>query len=500
VIAWQSRSQDGSYYSIYAQRYNATGVAQGGEFQVNTYTTNRQKEPSIAMDGDGDFVVVWESGDYYGGQDGSDYGVYAQRYNAAGVVQGAEFQVNTYTTDGQRIPSIAMDDDGEFVIAWQSGGGQDGSNYGVFAQRYGVPLVVNSTGDGSDNNAGDGVCDDGSGNCTLRAALEEANATVGIDNIHFDIPGAGPHTIQSGSALPVITDPVVIDGTTDPDFGGTPIIELDGTNAGTNTNGLHITAGGSTLKGLVINRFEGVGIRIESNGGNYIQRNYIGTDPTGTIDFGNGQEGISIGIFSTNASANGNYIGTDGDGINDDSEGNLISGNGRNGILVAKSDDNTIAGNFIGTDATGKVAIPNNRGGINGCENTVIGTDGDGLSDELEGNLISGNSGAGVLPRTNCIVAGNYIGTDVSGLLALPNGSGILFTSSPSIGASFNRIGTNADGISDDLERNVISGNGGSGILIAGEALRENVENIIAGNYIGTDATGTNILGFFTAS
>ena len=174
--------------------------------------------------------------------------------------------------------------------------------------------------------------------------------------------------------------------------------------AASGADGLHITAGNSIVKGLVINQFGGWGIRIGTNGGNYIQGNYIGTDPTGTIDLGNGQEGITI--YDLNPSATGNYIGTDGDGINDASEGNLISGNGGNGILIAKSDDNTIAGNFIGTDATGTVAIPNDGHGINGCENTVIGTDGDGLSDEVEGNLISGNSGGGVLPRTNCVVAG----------------------------------------------------------------------------------------------
>jgi len=130
VIAWHSQ-QDGSSYGIYAQRYNASGVAQGSEFQVNSYTTSYQMTPSIAMDNDGDFVITWSSG--Y--QDGSSYGVYAQRYDAAGVAQGAEFQVNTYTTSYQSFPSIAIDSDGDFVIAWVSGG-QDGSYNGVYAQRY----------------------------------------------------------------------------------------------------------------------------------------------------------------------------------------------------------------------------------------------------------------------------------------------------------------------------------------------------------------------------
>jgi hypothetical protein len=131
VIAWQSNGQDGSSWGVYAQRYNNAGVAQGSEFLVNTYTTSNQRNPSIGMDSDGDFVIAWQSV----GQDGSSYGVYAQRYNNAGVAQGSEFSVNTYTTNNQRNPSIGMDSDGDFVIAWESSG-QDGSSYGVYAQRY----------------------------------------------------------------------------------------------------------------------------------------------------------------------------------------------------------------------------------------------------------------------------------------------------------------------------------------------------------------------------
>ncbi|MBX9852718.1 MAG: cadherin domain-containing protein [Cytophagaceae bacterium] len=131
VITWQDYIQDGSYSGIYAQRYNAAGVAQGSEFRVNTYTVSTQRNPAIAMDNDGDFVIAWESFD----QDGSSFGIYAQRYNAAGVAQGSEFRVNTYTTNTQSLPSIAMDSDGDFVITWNDYV-QDRSYYGIFAQRY----------------------------------------------------------------------------------------------------------------------------------------------------------------------------------------------------------------------------------------------------------------------------------------------------------------------------------------------------------------------------
>ena len=109
------------------------------------------------------------------------------------------------------------------------------------AVRTSLTFTVNTKGDRSDADPGDGVCDDGLGNCTLRAAIAEANARAVRDTIAFDISGSVPHTIRPESALPEITAQVFIDGTIEPDFAGTPIIELDGTNAGTSASGLWIT-------------------------------------------------------------------------------------------------------------------------------------------------------------------------------------------------------------------------------------------------------------------
>ena len=138
VIAWRSESQDGNGQGIYAQRFNSAGVPQGGEFRVNTYTTGDQAAPNVAMDAGGNFVIVWESWPINGtgqlGQDGDGPGVYAQRYDAAGVPQGQEFRVNTYTTAGQENPSVAMDGDGDFIVAWESN--YQVNNIDVFAQRY----------------------------------------------------------------------------------------------------------------------------------------------------------------------------------------------------------------------------------------------------------------------------------------------------------------------------------------------------------------------------
>src|SRR6266850_6646181 len=115
-------------------------------------------------------------------------------------------------------------------------------------------FIVNSTGDGADSNLADGVCNDGSGSCTLRAAIEQANAVAGLDTINFNI-GSGVKTIVLTTDLPVISDQLVIDGTTQPGFAGTPIIEINGNNRpNTNRAGLLITACCSTIKGLVINR------------------------------------------------------------------------------------------------------------------------------------------------------------------------------------------------------------------------------------------------------
>jgi Ca2+-binding RTX toxin-like protein len=155
VISWQSSDQDGSGYGIYAQRYNSAGVAVGGEFRVNSTSRVNQSNPTVAIDADGDFVISWQSSD----QDGSGYGIYAQRYNSAGVAVGSEFKVNTYTTSNQNNPTVAIDADGDFVISWQSSD-QDGSGFGIYAQRYnsagvaqGNEFKVNTSTNGNQTNS-----------------------------------------------------------------------------------------------------------------------------------------------------------------------------------------------------------------------------------------------------------------------------------------------------------------------------------------------------------
>ena len=134
VVVWQSDSQDpdGSA-GIYAQAYDASGAAVGGEFRVNQTTSNGQLSPSASMDAAGNFVVSWTST----GQDsGSTYGVYARRFGATGTALGNEFLVNTTKSGDQEASSVAVNTSGDFVIAWQSTSGQDGNGAGVYAMCF----------------------------------------------------------------------------------------------------------------------------------------------------------------------------------------------------------------------------------------------------------------------------------------------------------------------------------------------------------------------------
>lgn len=132
TVAWQSSQQDGAGYGVYARRYDAAGGPQGAEFLVNSHTTSDQGRPATAVDGDGNFVVPWQS---Y--QDGSSWGVFGQRYDAAGVALGAEFRINSYTTQYQGRPRVATNSDGDFAVVWESWFQATNNSGDVFGQRLG---------------------------------------------------------------------------------------------------------------------------------------------------------------------------------------------------------------------------------------------------------------------------------------------------------------------------------------------------------------------------
>ncbi|HEV8268898.1 MAG TPA: hypothetical protein VGR00_11705, partial [Thermoanaerobaculia bacterium] len=129
VVVWGSRNEDGSYYGVFGQRLSSSGGGAGAEFRVNSYTTSSQDRATIASSGGG-FVVAWTSSSQDAGT-----GVFAQRFDSGGAPLGPEFRVNTYTTSYQFQPSVAASPTQAFVVVWSSKG-QDGSGYGVFAQRY----------------------------------------------------------------------------------------------------------------------------------------------------------------------------------------------------------------------------------------------------------------------------------------------------------------------------------------------------------------------------
>ncbi len=313
---------------------------------------------------------------------------------------------------------------------------------------------------------------DDSGAGSLRQAILDANANPGADTIEFAIPGPPPHTITLATLiLPASTGPVTIDATTQPGYAGSPIVVLD-MNDINNNGGLRLSGGSSTVRGLVLNHYVN-GIVMDTNGGNVIAGNYIGTDVTGTQD-GGGNEGTGVLINS----GSGNLIGG-----SDPSARNVISGNGGNAIRIV-SGGNVIAGNFIGTDVTGTVALPNHQGiSLVSASNTVVGGMNPG-----EGNLISGSAteAIAITLSDSVSILGNLIGTDVTGTLPIPNsGTGVV-----SANNNVTNLVVGAPGAG-----NVISGNSGSGTPSAIYLISGVSGSVIQGNLVGTDVTGTLPLG-----
>jgi hypothetical protein len=274
------------------------------------------------------------------------------------------------------------------------------------AAQTGKTFTVNSTASTADSTVGDGVCAASPGVCTLRAAIQEANTTAALDTIAFAI-GTGTQRISVSAGLPAITSPVNIDGRTQPGYAGKPIVEIRGSLI--TGDGLQITAGGSTLRGLVVNGFSGDGIEITGGGSNVIENCYVGVDVAGTAAVRNGLAGIRIESAS-------NRVG--GTTI---PQRNVISGNGslgvEGGIFITgpSAQGNIVQGNFIGIDAAGINPLGNlGRGvAIHYASNNLVGGSQPGA-----GNLIAGNRASGVrimAGSTGNIVQKNWIGINAQG-------------------------------------------------------------------------------------
>ena len=445
-------------------------------------------------------------------------GVLTRTTDATGVAVFDTLQINT-PGDGYRLRASVSQGGTSLTIAPAD------------SNPFSVRLVVLNTAD--------------SGPGSLRNAILLANVNAGVrDVITFSLPSEGPRTILPGSPLPGLDDSVVIDATpTGVCTGGAPAVEIDGVNAGL-SHGFVVNSPNSVIRGLSITRFAsgfagifiggGSGSSVECNyiglapdealapnydgvrisgsannviGGNttamrnvisgntnlgvaingptpdseagfilqtVVRNNFIGVDPAGMVRRGNGANGIAI----TNAQAN--TVAT-----------NVISGNGGEGIGIYgfRSTGNIIQGNFIGTNAPGTAAIGNTNSGIyarRAGQNSIVG------------NVVSGNSGfAGIAvcgTPTFCgggadtglssdaagnVIKGNIVGLTAAGTDPLGNaGYGVSLDGAPNT-----TIGGTLAG-----DPNIISSNGPAGLLIFGGGANG---NLVRGNYIGTDITGT---------
>lgn len=254
-------------------------------------------------------------------------------------------------------------------------------------------FTVNSTAD-----PGDGVCN--ATECTLREAINAANANPGQDTIAFNIPGAGPHTIRPTSALPTITDPVIIDGYTQP--GASPNTNPIGSNNNAMLkiqlngelvpppapaeDGLVITAGGSIVRGMGIYGFPNTGLVLTTNGNNAVQGNFIHSNINGGID-----------VHSSN-----NIIG----GTTPQAR-NVFSGSATFGIQIIGS-GNLVQGNYIGTNFAGNSALPNEQTGIwilqDATDNVIGGTSNNAA------NIIAFNGHVGVFISNQATVRNAILG------------------------------------------------------------------------------------------
>jgi CSLREA domain-containing protein len=292
-------------------------------------------------------------------------------------------------------------------------------------------LVVNSLGDGVDAAPGNGVCRTAASTCTLRAAIAEANAQSGANEIDFAIPGSGVQTIQLGSQLPTVTDtsgPTTIDGYTQP--GASPNSNQFASNAqlriavrGTGSHGvdaLRITSPNNVVRGMSFyNLRRSIWLAGGNAKGNRIVGNFVGTNPSGTFGFaGSALDLDGIGV-ELSAGANRNTVGEASL-----SARNVISGNARHGIACYSGASNTVYNNIVGLSPLGDRRLMNVKHGSDWnsvCANNVIGGTGG-----LQRNIFSGNGvpnandgSAGIEVshgpgNTGQQIVGNCFGTDIT--------------------------------------------------------------------------------------
>ena len=446
IASWQASLTDGADLLLYGCDF--AGSAQGREM-VETLSSLTGADVAASTDRTGneslggDWELEYETGDI-----------------EAQIAFGSELQdqwmgsLTTYTVD-------TTADSGAGSLRWaitqaNGNGGQDTIDFNIALND---PNHLYYQDDSTGGNLSPPV----------TTSLDDAS----ISDFDPDFAGTpnGWYRIQVSTPLPNITDSLILDATTQPGYADSPVIEIDGSLTGAGDDGLNLWTSHSTVRGLVINNFNGDGI-VVTGAYNAIAGNYIGTDVSGTQDFGNGTDGIYMGT------ATGNTIG--GTSVADR---NVISGNNASGInLESGSDNNSILGNYIGVDASGTQDLGNNSKGIriDSSNSNIIGGSASGA-----GNVISGNNDDGITIRNNSdsnVIKGNLIGVDASGIADVGNVLSGIFIGSNS---QNNIIGGGVSG-----EGNVIAYNDNDGILIAGSGIDGNT---ISGNSIYANGSGGNI-------
>lgn len=334
------------------------------------------------------------------------------------------------------------------------------------------------------------TADSGAG--SLRQAITSANASPGVDTIAFAIPVGGAGfvdanangafdpgdywSIAPATPLPAVTNTVVIDGWSQPGLLGNPrpVIELNGANAGAAADGVALTDHvGSVVRGLAVNRFTGAGILVSGGGQHRVVGDFVGTDPSGSQARPNG-----TGIVITGSSVN-----TVGGTL--PKQRNVISGNTVQGLRLTDAVGNTVVGNLIGTSISGSTALPN---GSVRYEGDGIRIEGGGFNvvggtAAAQRNVLSGNFDDGIDIRDKSVgnqVLGNYVGTKAGGRAALGNGADGVYIEN----ASFNLVGSTVTGAA-----NVLGSNGYNGVFLYGDS----TDNVVEGNFVGTNAKGDRL-------
>ena len=513
VVAWSSNMQDaGGTYGIYTAQFDGNGAPLTGDTLVNVTTSGNQINASVAAAGS-QVVYLW-GGIGPGGNDGAmlrQFTVSTTGFTVTptyGLVTTEAGGQANFTVAMTSAPSanvtipLSVDQVGVATLSTASLTFTPGNwnvaqavtvtgirdNLATADRAYQVFLgtavsadlnynglnapdvtlsntnvdtrsivIVDTSSDVADGDtlSLDALLNDrgADGFISLREAIIAANKStngLSVDLIQFSIAGAGVHTIDLTFALPPITDPLIIDGYSQPGAAAnsagtgdnaTILIELSGALALGGVDGLSVTAGNSRVSGLAITGFPGSGI-VSNGANNAFTGNHIGVNANGNTAAGNQSGGIVL-------NGSGNAIG----GTNT-IDRNLISGNQGSGIVVNAAAANAlIQGNQIGLNATGTAALGNSAAGITvgaalatQIGGTLVGT----------GNVISGNALYGVVLNgaTSAGIEGNLIGRNASNSANVPNtGAGVAVDAGTSVA---------------NIDQNTIVGNNGAGVLLSG--------------------------------